>query len=196
MEVSTIHTNQPATTEATQKQLTATQPRVVIIGSGFGGLQAAKSLTNAPVKVTIIDRNNHHLFQPMLYQVTTAGLTAHAEQNGKQLPGLAPVALQEAKYVASVITDTVAGKTQRRPFHYFNKGTLATVGRAFGVVDIGPIRFTGTLAWFTWLLVHIFFLMSVPNRIVVFIQYAWTYLTFQKGARIILPEGETYDHRN
>jgi NADH dehydrogenase len=126
---------------------------------------------------------------PGYRNIFVIGDTAHAEQNGKQLPGLAPVALQEGKYVATVIANAVAGRTRHPPFHYFDKGTLATVGRAFGVVDIGPLRFTGTLAWFTWLLVHIFFLMSVPNRIVVFIQYAWTYLTFQKGARIILPEG-------
>jgi NADH dehydrogenase len=116
------------------------------------------------------------------------GDTALVEQNGKHLPGLAPVAMQEAEYVASVITDRIAGKAHPQTFHYFDKGTLATVGRGFGIVDIGPIRFTGLFAWLTWLFVHILFLISFRNRVLVFLQYAWIYLTFQRGTRVILPE--------
>src|SRR5579884_3374752 len=74
MAVNTTHTNKPQTTENSQKQPTELQPRVVIVGAGFGGLQAAKALGKAPVHVTVIDRDNYHLFQPMLYQVATAGL--------------------------------------------------------------------------------------------------------------------------
>ncbi|MDQ2907252.1 MAG: hypothetical protein M3Y81_27410 [Chloroflexota bacterium] len=99
------------------------------------------------------------------------------------------MSIQEGRYTASVIADRVAGKAHPRPFRYFDKGTLATVGRAFGVVNIGPLRFTGTLAWFTWLFVHLLFLISLPKRVQVFLQYAWTYLSFQKGDRIVLPEG-------
>jgi NADH:ubiquinone reductase (H+-translocating) len=116
------------------------------------------------------------------------GDTALVEQNGKHLPGLAPVAMQEGEYVASVIADRVAGKTHSQPFHYFDKGTMATVGRGFGVVDIGPLRFTGFLAWLIWLFVHILFLIGFRSRILVFLQYAWTYITFQRGTRVILPE--------
>jgi NADH:quinone reductase (non-electrogenic) len=124
---------------------------------------------------------------PGHHNIFVIGDTALATQNGKKLPGLAPVAIQEAKYVASVIADEVAGKTERQPFHYFNKGTLATVGHAYGVVDIGPIHFTGFIAWLTWLFVHILFLIGFRNRLIVFLQYAWTYFTSQRGARIILP---------
>ena len=115
------------------------------------------------------------------------GDTAIVTQNGKHLPGLAPVAIQEASYAASCIADRVAGKEYSRPFYYFNKGTLATVGRSYAVVDIGLIRFTGLLAWFTWLLVHLFFLIGFRNRLLVLLQYAWVYFTFQKGSRVILP---------
>lgn len=118
------------------------------------------------------------------------GDTALVEQNGKHLPGLAPVAMQEADYVASVVAGRVAGKTHLQPFHYVDKGTLATVGRGFGIVDIGPLRFAGLFAWLTWLFVHILFLIGVRNRILVFLQYAWTYFTFQRGTRVILP-GDT-----
>ena len=66
-----------------------------------------------------------------------------------------------------------------------NKGTLAVIGRALGIVNIGIIRFTGLFAWFVWLLVYIYFLIGFRNRLLVLIQYAWIYLTFQKGSRII-----------
>jgi NADH dehydrogenase len=118
------------------------------------------------------------------------GDTALVIENGKKLPGLAPVAMQEGRYVASVIADRIAGKTTSQPFHYFNKGTMATVGRSFGVVDIGPLHFTGFFAWLTWLFVHILFLIGARNRILVFFQYAWSYFTFQRGTRVILP-GDT-----
>ena len=109
-------------------------------------------------------------------------------QNGKLLPGVSPVAMQEGRYVAKVIADRVARKAHMRPFHYFDKGTLATVGRSFAVADIGPIHFTGFLAWLTWVAVHIFYLIGFRNRLLVLIQYAWAYFTSQPGARIILLE--------
>lgn len=119
------------------------------------------------------------------------GDTASVLQQGKLLPGLSPVAMQEGRYVAKVIADRVTGKTQPLPFHYHDKGTLATVGRAFAVVDIGPLRFTGFVAWLAWIVVHIFYLIGFRNRLLVLIQYAWAYVTFQPGARIILPEEST-----
>ncbi len=115
------------------------------------------------------------------------GDTALAEQNGKKLPGLAPVAMQQGKYVAETIAARIAGQEKQVPFHYFNKGTLATVGRSFGVVDIGPLRFTGFLAWFAWLVVHILFLIGFRNRVLVAFQYGWSYITLKRGARVILP---------
>jgi NADH dehydrogenase len=122
------------------------------------------------------------------------GDTALALQNGKPLPGLAPVALQEAKYVASVIADRVANKKHSRPFRYFDKGTMATVGQSFGVVDIGFVHLTGFVAWLIWLVVHILFLIGTRNRLLVFIQYAWSYFTHQRGARLILPEHNSRLH--
>jgi NADH:ubiquinone reductase (H+-translocating) len=116
------------------------------------------------------------------------GDTALATQNGKPLPGLAPVAMQEANYVASVIASRVTGETSPAHFHYFDKGTLATVGRSFGIVSIGPARFAGLLAWLIWLFVHILFLIGARNRLLVFIPSAWTYVTFQRGSRVIVPE--------
>jgi len=113
------------------------------------------------------------------------GDTSTLQQDGKPLPGIAPVAMQEGRYVASVIADRVAGKGVKRPFHYRDKGNLATVGRSYAIVDIGKIRLTGFFAWVIWLLVHIFFLIGFRNRLVALFQWAWTYFTYQRGARLI-----------
>lgn len=120
--------------------------------------------------------------------VYVIGDTALVEENGKHLPGLAPVAMQEGEYVASRIIDERAGKVDQKPFHYVDKGMLAVVGRSFGVVDIGPLHFTGFVAWLVWLLVHILFLIGFRNRVVVILQYTWALVTKRYGARVILPE--------
>jgi NADH:ubiquinone reductase (H+-translocating) len=141
---------------------------------------------NAPVDHNGRVKVEHDLSVPGHPNIFAIGDTAAVTQNGKSLPGVAPVALQEASYVASVIADRVASHPHPQPFHYRNRGTLAVIGRAYGIVYIGRIRFTGLFAWFVWLLVHIYFLIGFRNRILVLIQYAWIFLTFQKGSRIIL----------
>ncbi len=120
--------------------------------------------------------------------VFVVGDTACVMQDGKLLPGVAPVAMQEGRYVASLIAQKVAGKNDKdnvQPFHYHDKGNLATVGRSFGIVDIGRFRFSGFFAWVTWLFIHIFYLIGFRNRFVVMFQWAWAYLTYQRGARLI-----------
>ncbi len=118
------------------------------------------------------------------------GDTASAMQNGKALPGVAQVAIQGGRYVASVIIDRVAGKELNKPFHYRDKGNLATVGRSYAIVDIGKIRLTGFFAWLLWLAVHIYFLVGFRNRLVAIFQWAWEYLTYARGARLITFENE------
>jgi len=119
------------------------------------------------------------------------GDAASAIQDGKPLPGVAPVAMQAGRYVASVIAQRVAGKQDggtnppTTAFHYHNKGNLATVGRSFAVLEIGKIRLTGFIAWAMWLTVHIFFLIGFRNRFLVFFQWTWAYFTFQRGTRLI-----------
>jgi NADH dehydrogenase FAD-containing subunit len=166
------HETSPASRSRTREDgQPQAQPRVVIVGAGFGGLEAAKSLRRVPVQVTVIDRR-------------------------KPLPGLSPVAMQEGRYVAQVIAGRVEGFAQPQPFRYHDKGTLATVGCSFAVVDIGPLHFTGLFAWLTWIVVHIFYLIGFRNRLLVMIRYAWAYVTFQPGARIILPEEHASLHRD
>jgi len=117
--------------------------------------------------------------------VFVIGDTASAMQDGKPLPGVAQVALQGGRYVASVIIDRVKGKELNKPFYYRDKGNLATVGRSYAIVDIGNIRLTGFFAWLMWLAVHIYFLVGFRNRLVAIFQWAWTYFTYARGARLI-----------
>jgi len=113
------------------------------------------------------------------------GDTATVNQDGKPLPGVAPVAMQEGRYVASLIADLVAGKEHQQPFHYVNKGNLATIGRFFGIVDVAGFRLAGFLAWVIWLVVHIYYLIGFRNRFMVLFQWALSYLLFQRSARLI-----------
>jgi NADH:ubiquinone reductase (H+-translocating) len=102
----------------------------------------------------------------------------------ESLPGIAPVASQQGQYAAEVIRADVAGR-RRRPFRYVDKGQLAVIGRGKAVADVGPIHASGFLAWLTWVFIHIFYLIGFANRVVVLIQWAFSYVTFKRGARLI-----------
>ena len=104
---------------------------------------------------------------------------------GKALPGVAPVAKQEGAYVGRLIASRVGETPEPPAFRYKDAGQLATIGRRAAVVDFGRIHFTGRLAWWFWGIVHIYFLISVRSRLVVAIQWLWSYLTFDRGARLI-----------
>jgi len=111
------------------------------------------------------------------------------DENGKMLPGVAPVAMQEGKATAHNIAADLRGEP-RKNFHYFNKGNLATIGRAAAVAEFGKIHISGFLAWLAWLFVHVFFLIGFRNRIIVLVQWAWSYFTYERGARLIT--GDTH----
>ncbi|MDH4237085.1 MAG: NAD(P)/FAD-dependent oxidoreductase [Nitrospira sp.] len=104
--------------------------------------------------------------------------------NGKPLPGIAPVAMQQGRYVADLIAREVAPE-QRRPFAYADRGMLATIGRAEAVAQFGPVHVSGLLAWLLWCVVHIFFLIGFRNRLRVMSEWMWYYLTFKPGARLL-----------
>lgn len=106
------------------------------------------------------------------------------DSQGDPLPGVAPVALQEGRYVAKIIGGDLRN-SPRKNFDYFDKGSLATIGRAAAVAQFGKLHISGYFAWLAWLFVHIFFLIGFRNRIIVLIQWAWSYLTYERGARLI-----------
>jgi len=116
-------------------------------------------------------------------------LAAFRDETGQPLPGVAPVAIQQGRHAARVIQCSLNG-APRPGFRYHDKGTLATIGRAAAVADLGRIKLSGFPAWAAWLSVHIFFLIGFRNRFVVLFEWAWAYFTFQRSARVITqPEG-------
>lgn len=114
-------------------------------------------------------------------------LAALNDASAKLLPGVAPVAILEGRYVAKLIRYEIGHPvpTPRKPFHYYDKGSLATIGRAAAVAEFGKIHISGFLAWLAWLFIHIFFLIGFQNRVLVMIQWAWSYFTYERGARLI-----------
>ena len=114
-------------------------------------------------------------------------------EDGKPLPGLAPVAIQQGRYVADVIQhDTAPG--ERRPFVYVDRGMLATIGRAKAVAQIGRLHVSGLFAWLLWCIVHIFFLIGVRSRLRVMSEWIWYYVTFKPGARLLFEESARPHH--
>ena len=109
----------------------------------------------------------------------------YLHQTGKPLPGTAPVAMQQGRYLARLIRDELRGKP-RKPFHFVDKGQMATIGRSRAVAELGRLKLGGFLAWLLWLVVHIYYLTGFRNRVLVVLQWAWFYLSFHRGARLIL----------
>ena len=142
------------------------------------------------------DRHGRVLVEPDLSipghrEVFVIGdLAALKDEHGRPLPGVAPVAIQEGKYVARQIAADMA-RRKRQNFRYFDKGSLATIGRAAAIAQIGKIHLSGLLAWLTWLFVHIMYLVGFRNRVLVIMQWAWSYFTFQRSAWLITGASRT-----
>jgi NADH:ubiquinone reductase (H+-translocating) len=117
-------------------------------------------------------------------EIFVAGDICSLEQDGKPLPGVAQVAKQQGAHAAKNVARAVAGQPLQ-PFRYFNFGNVATIGRGSAVVDIGPVRASGWLAWVFWLFLHIFWLIGFRNRVAVLGEWAWAYVTFQRRIRLI-----------
>ena len=165
---------------------------------------------------TSVDRAGRVLVQPDLTvpghrDVFVIGdLAALKDAQGKLLPGVAPVAMQQGRFVAKIIREELksrsisaagaptltrssreGGNSDSRPvFRYWDKGSLATIGRAAAVAQFGKLHISGFIAWLSWLFIHILFLIGFRNRLLVFIQWAWSYVTYERGARLIT--GSTY----
>jgi NADH dehydrogenase len=162
--------------------------RTVLWGAGVAASPLARTL-GVP-----LDKAGRVLVTPTLNvpgheRIFVIGdLAAVHTSDGKLVPGVAPAAMQEGRYVAAAIVDLVHDKPIfAHPFQYLDKGSLATIGRRKAVAEFpGRIRLSGLLAWLGWLFIHILFLIGFRNRVLVLIQWAWAYLTFQRGARLIV----------
>jgi NADH dehydrogenase len=182
----------------------------VLVGRAVTGLQTGKVLVGDEVMASNVtlwaagvkasplgnilgaptDRAGRVMVEPDLSlpghpEVFVVGdLAAITDKSGKQAPGVAPAAIQQGKATAKNIWRSIKSQP-RKPFKYLDKGNLATIGRAAGVAEFGRLHLSGVIAWIFWLTVHIFFLIGFRNRVMVFIQWAWAYFTFQSGARLI-----------
>ena len=127
---------------------------------------------------------NQDLTVPGHPEIFVIGDLAKFVEDGKPLPGVAPVAMQQGDRAAANVRRAIAGQPLQ-PFHYFDKGNLATIGRARAVAQIGRLKLTGLIAWLTWLFVHVLYLIGFRNRAVVMLNWAWAYMRLQRGARLI-----------
>ena len=158
--------------------------RTVVWAAGVAASPLARSL-GVP-----LDRAGRVLVQPDLSvpghaDIFVAGDLAAVHSDGKPVPGVAPAAKQMGKYVARVLRARLGAKPAPPPFRYRDFGNLATIGRMAAVVDLGRLKFSGTLAWWFWLAAHVFFLIGFRNRLVVLLNWAWAYWSYQRAARII-----------
>lgn len=132
---------------------------------------------------------------PGFPDVFAIGDMAHFEEEGKLLPGVSPVAMQQGRYVARIIARTIArgrgehGSLEVEPFRYLDKGSMATIGRSRAIAQAGKIRMSGFIAWLAWLVVHVWYLIGFRNRFVVLLTWAWSYVSYKRGARLITTTG-------
>ena len=121
----------------------------------------------------------------------TGDLALSMGKNGKPLPGVAQVAIQGGTFAAKVIRARVEGKTPPPEFHYFDKGDMAVIGRAAAVANVFGVHVSGLPAWLIWLFIHLMYIVEFQNRVLVFVQWGFQYLTFSRGARLITGSVET-----
>jgi len=131
-------------------------------------------------------RIQNDLTVPRHPEIFVVGDTAYFEENGKPLPGVAQVAMQQGRYAAKVIRSRTKGSPPPRPFSYFDKGNMAVVGKGFAVLQSGKVQASGFGAWLSWAFVHLQFLATSSLRLTVFLQWVWTYVTGQRGSRLIV----------
>ena len=169
--------------------------RTILWAAGVAASPLGKQL-NAEVDRAGRVRVLPDLSLPSLPEVFVAGDLASVEQGGKPVPGVAPAAKQMGAQVARNIRARIAGR-QTAPFHYTDFGALATIGRHSAIAQLPNLSFSGVLAWWFWLVLHIYFLIGFRSRLIVLINWAWAYFTYARGARIILgDESERSIHGN
>jgi NADH:ubiquinone reductase (H+-translocating) len=143
---------------------------------------STRSQTDKIGRITV----NPDLTVPNYTNIWIIGDLAHAvDEGGNALPGVAQVAIQGGVYAAKCIRARLEGKHECKPFHYFNKGDMAVIGRAAAVANIFGLQFSGLLAWLIWLFIHLIYIVEFQSRVMVFVQWGFEYLTFSRGARLI-----------
>ena len=174
--------------------------KTVLWGGGVIVTEFGKKLgerTHAPTDKSGKIKVNPDLTIPGYPNIFVVGDLATLDgKNGKPLPGVAQVAIQGGAYAARTIRARLAGKHELKPFHYFDKGDMAVIGRAAAVANIFGLHISGLPAWLVWLFIHLMYIVEFQNRVLVFIQWGFEYLTFSRGARLITgPSATDVDRR-
>jgi NADH dehydrogenase FAD-containing subunit len=159
--------------------------KVVIWTAGVAPSPAGKWLnveTDRAGRVRVQD----NLTVPGYPDIYVVGDTAFLEQDGKPLPGVAQVAIQQGRYAGRRIAQSLLGKLSAKPFRYFDKGNMAVIGAGFAILQAGRVRLSGILAWLAWAGVHLLFLSTSSLRLTVFLQWIWSFFTGQTGVRLIV----------
>jgi NADH dehydrogenase len=142
--------------------------------------------TKAPVAKGGLIQVAPDLSVPGFPEIFAIGDNAYALDNkGKLLPGVAQVAMQGGSYVAGVIKKRLNGSSDIKPFRYFDKGNLAVIGRGRAVAEVFGIHLSGLIAWLVWVFIHLLYIVEFQSRIIVFIEWGFLYLTYNRGARLI-----------
>jgi NADH:ubiquinone reductase (H+-translocating) len=159
--------------------------KTVIWTAGVAPSPAGKWLAVATDRAGRV-RANGDLSAPGHPEIFVIGDTASVDQDGQPLPGVAQVAIQQGRYAGKLIHRRVAGRPAPPPFRYFDKGNMAVVGKGFAVLQSGKFQLSGFAAWLAWAEIHLQFLAQSSLRVSVFFQWVWTYLTGQRGSRLIV----------
>ncbi len=167
--------------------------RTVLWGAGVKASSLGRRL--AAASDVEVDRQGRVVVEPDLSlaghpDIFVLGDLAHCRQDGQPLPGVAPVAMQQGTYVGKLIRKRLRGR-EGKAFHYKDRGSMAVIGRAAAVAEIGRLRFHGFWAWLVWLFVHLVNLIEYENRVLVLIQWGWNYFTRNRSARLITFEQES-----
>ncbi|HEX2891426.1 NAD(P)/FAD-dependent oxidoreductase [Vineibacter terrae] len=162
------------------------EARTIVWGAGVAASAAAKWLKAAHDRVGRVEVSPD-LSLPGSCEIFVIGDTAKVvDAAGKPVPGIAPAAKQQGRYVAQVINARVRSRAAPPPFRYRHLGNLATIGRKAAVVDFGRLRLSGQIAWLLWGMAHLFFLIGFRNRFAVLIDWLWSYITYGRGSRLIV----------
>jgi NADH:ubiquinone reductase (H+-translocating) len=179
---------QDAVTVREGERIETIPTRTILWAAGVLGSPLGRMLSDeAGAK---LDRSGRVIVEPDLTvpahpEIFVIGdLASFSHQTGTPLPGVAQPAIQEGRYVASVIENRLRGE-KIKPFHYEDKGNLATIGRAAAVADLNGLHLSGVPAWLLWIFVHLLYIVEFQNRLLVFIQWAWFYFTYDRAARLI-----------
>jgi NADH:quinone reductase (non-electrogenic) len=186
----TVHLNSPVKEVGAGYVVTGDQridSDIIIWAAGVEASGVTRTLAGMP-----LDRAGRIQVQPDLSlpghpEVFAAGdLVALTDPKGVRVPGVSPAAIQMGRFITKTILNEGMA-VPRKPFTYLDKGSMATIGRSAAVVSFAGMHLHGMLAWLMWLFVHLLFLMGMRNRAIVFLQWVWSYITWQRGARIIQP---------